>query len=110
MAKKDEILEVFTKNLKEILGAWGDSKFDPDSSIREMGVDSVDSFLILITSMKQLGYQAFEIHHLEGKTLNQIAEELASTPPSMAGKASPESELIAGPKEVPPSGPDQGET
>lgn len=78
MAKRDDILEVFQKNLKEVLGAWEKAKFDPNASIREMGVDSVDSFQILVTSMQELGIEVFDVRRLESRTLNQIADELST--------------------------------
>lgn len=82
---REEVLGVFKKHLREILGAWEEARFDPKSSIREMGVDSVDSVLILVDSMHELGVQVFEVKELEKLSLNQIADELESG--SKSGKA-----------------------
>ena len=60
--------------MKSILLAWDESKYDPERSLSDLGVDSLDSVLILMGSLKELGIKFLAPEELRGRNIKEVIE------------------------------------
>ncbi len=75
---REEIIKIFKKNIKKIIIGWDEDAFDPDHSLKEVGLDSLDSIHVLLSTLKDLGIKVVQLHQLNGNSINELIDSLAS--------------------------------
>lgn len=86
------MLSTLRKHLKEVLISWDEAKFNPNQSLKDLGVDSLDSVLILMGSLKELGIKFLDLDRLKTYNVSQIADTIAGASETDGKDSPPERE------------------
>ena len=78
MISKNEVLAVFRKSLSRVSKALAEAELNPDKTMREQGVDSLDSVLVLYNIMTELRIKVPLEQLSEHSKINEIADKFVS--------------------------------
>jgi acyl carrier protein len=78
MLTREHVFATLRKQMKDVLITWDEAKFNPEQSMSEMGIDSLDSVLVLLGSLKELGVKLVQTDQLQGRSLNQVVDAIVS--------------------------------
>lgn len=78
MLTREQVLSTLRRQMKEVLLSWDEARFDSTQTLNEMGVDSLDSVLVLMGSLKELGVKVVSPEKLQGRSVEQIVDTVVT--------------------------------